>query len=227
IELMVVVVIIMLLIGIMLPSLTRFRMLTWRNTCAVNLREIARGCTLYAEAGRFHRGGIAYALPTVAPTAGNWTTAKDGNPACLWLVIEYELVPRKNFICPHAEAARKFTAPDKDDDEFSEATYSYSYLTQVPFEDEGVTYYETTIDEVPSQLVILADRTPRWKLGGGADASEEDKNSKNHDREGQNFANLGGSVVWTSTTDVGGDNIYSSDGSGGARGGFSDSYLAP
>ncbi len=233
VEVLTVVAILVLLISILVPSLSRVRAYAYRAKCKSNLRELTRACITYANAGRFHRGTSAYALPSNGPSSGNWGDMSSGNPGALWLLVTTNIAPNKDlFLCPHARVGGILKAPAKDATGFTENTYSYSYLSQVPFEFDGKTYNSTSIGEQASiSLPILADRNPRCTPGTrDIDTSQDGKNSTNHEREGQNVGRLDQSVTWNTSPEVDGDDVYrpaSGAGDDGERKNPDDGFLIP
>jgi len=236
VELLVVISIIALLVAILMPALGRIHDLALRLSCSTRQREIARACATFAMDKRMHRTGARDALPITdtPPGPGNWGDLQNGNPACLWLLIEHKFAPRKVFLCPAAARRRNFKAPASDEKYFTEKTYSYSYLSQVEFTDNETnkTYAATSSHEVSSQLIIVADQNPRCVPGITNIDADENKNSENHGGEGQNVTTLGGSTKWIESPDdtSGGDDIYAAengDEASGQRGNFNDSFLIP
>lgn len=233
VEMLTITAILILLISILVPSLGRARAYAYRSKCRTNLRELVRGCIAYAHEGRFHRGTIAYALPSNAPTSGNWGKMTDGNPAALWLLVTTRVASNKDlFLCPQAAVANDLKAPPNDATGFTGNTYSYSYLSQVYFDFDGKTYKATSIGELGSiSLPILADRNPRCTPGEeDIDTGQDGKNSANHDGEGQNVGRLDGSVTWHSNPTIDGDDVYrpaSGSGTDGERKNPSDAFLIP
>ncbi len=217
VELLVVIAILSILMGILLPSLNKVRELAWRNTCLSNVKEIAKSCTAYASNESVNRG-LLYALPNAGVTTGNWGTK---NPESLYLLIKCGMASKTIFLCPHAGVRQELHEPA--DPGFTAKTYSYSYMSQAPI----TGYNETlTIDKDLGTPAIIADKNPRYTFSGGAVSGEDGKNSKNHDRKGQNVAQVNGSGRWLTNTKLENDDIYRG-GSGDVRATLSDSFVCP
>ncbi|MGC9453540.1 MAG: type II secretion system protein [Phycisphaerae bacterium] len=247
VELLVVIAVIALLMAILIPTLTQVTRSARRVTCSNNLREITRAMVAYASAGNLHRGTVANALPSVGPTTGNWGDMKEGNPGAYWLMLtgrQPDDTPLDNvrnawlqpgvLVCPSAERSGK-RAPEISDAGMTVETYSYSYLSQVPFTEGGRTYTATSISGTAGSLAILADRNPACEPGEESfEAGLADQNSPNHGQTGQNVASLDQSVQWLETPELSGgdsDNIYApepgGDAGSGQRAGVEDSFLIP
>ncbi len=253
IELMVVIGIIGLLMASLMPTLGRARVMMQKTGCATNLRSIAKGIISYSNESQYHRGAttVAYALPSVGPTSGNWQDMVSGNAGCMWLLVTglypapvlnlggNPYTPRasyaspKNFLCPGAEAGLGYVSAKVEDQGFRSNTCTYSYYSMVPVTDPNV----PTAYSVNGSTVLLADRNPRFKnnsLGANTKA-----NSPNHRSLGQNCARRDEAVVWyiSPTTAAegevasAGDDIYGSNDaaneSNGQRKGLDDSFLIP
>lgn len=257
VELLVVISILGLLMAILLPSLARARDLMTRASCATQQREIVRACLTFANDGRFHRNARPLTLPTNDPNSNNWGDVVEGNPGSLWLLIENRLLPSAMFMCPAVGEGRTIAPSEYSSglDISAAPIYGYSYLSQVPFTDAdtNLPVSATAIDKVESSLVILGDLNPRCTLGttgilpyerSGPDPNVAVTgvwrgNSKSHDRRGQNFGRLDGSVKWVSYNDPNAardpnnneDDPYSSGDStkesGGKRKRIGDSFLIP
>jgi len=252
IELLVVVAIIMLLIGILLPSLSRAREQARRAVCASNVRNIAQAIHVYA-------GDADGQLPHPGNTDGQvWsrvgyqrssaTSTGGSNTRGLWLLVREGLATPEVFLCPSTRL--KPAEPGAGFYDFeNHNTVSYSYQNQ--FGSTSAGDMATKTSHSPS-LVILADANPilrspsvTWSASGGGDApdgqdnAQKDDNSYNHDQRGQNVALLDSHVEWTTTPRCGvnEDNIWTrADGSdpGADLSGFSalratrtDSFLVP
>lgn len=221
VELLVVIAIISMLMSIILPTVNKAREIAWRSECLSNVKEIARACSVYASNSSLNRGQL-YALPNTGVTSSNWGTE---NPASLYLLIKHGISSKANFLCPHAQARQEMQEPD--DSGFTSKTYCYSYMSQVPVAGSDGTFIN---DQDLGYPVIIADKNPRFTSTGGTVSGENGANSKNHERKGQNIAQINGSGRWltkTIITDANvNDDIYQG-GSGGARTKLSDSYVCP
>ena len=102
IELLAVVSIIMILIAILVPTVQQALRQAQRSSCQHNIKEILRGCSLFAQDARWHRGpqAVPMALPSVGPTTDNWYMSDTGNRACLWLLVKYNYCTPGVFSCP-------------------------------------------------------------------------------------------------------------------------------
>ncbi len=202
VELLVVVAIIALLVSILTPTLARALERARRASCASNVKEIIRACTLYAHDAKNHRGSLAMALPSVAPEADDtngraWWRPDTGNRACLWLLVEYDYAGRDTFMCP---SLGNEPAP-ADATAFTDETCGYSYQSMVG---RGI----SMVVAYPS-LVIVADLNPRFTPGSPTlDTYHKDlKNSLTHGLrggtgEGQNIGRLDGSAKWSNSSEV-------------------------
>lgn len=238
VELLVVISIIGLLLAILVPTVARARALGWRAACSTNLRDIARGCQVYAKDESWNRRNpdqayttttpfIPGALPSVGPTTGNWSDPKNGNMAAMWLLatglkpgdpttaIKNSWTSLSVFVCPEASSRLGRRAPSLADGGFKAETLSYGYLSQVPITVPAVgslparTWTGTSIYDAKSSLALVADANPH----PGIDKVSNGKatNSLNHSQEGQNVGKLDGSVAWITTSMIELDDIYQPD----------------
>jgi prepilin-type N-terminal cleavage/methylation domain-containing protein len=231
VELLVVIMIIIILAGILMPSLQAARVQMLRSKCANNLRTIGQACQAYCNDTTMTRSSIAGVLPSVTTNAATWDSH-----AGLWLLIEHEMVGREYFLCPEAELRRDLQAPSESATGFTATTCSYAYLAQA--------YGSNTYSTNPSAeaalhggMIILADDNPQTNFGGGdAGAAGTGVNSQNHDGDGQNITDVAGATKWMQSpvvkvTATRNDNIYV-QGDNGTAGGASrnavdDIYLVP
>jgi len=224
VELLVVIAILGLLLGILVPSLGQAQALARRASCASNLKQIGKGCTQFANTARYHREGTLGTLPRADDVnSDNWGDLNEGNAAALWLLVKRDIIGPEVLLCPAAKIALDLHAPKLTDGGLQAKTYSYSYLSQV-----GRT---TELRKARGDLVILADRNPRCKPGTQSiDTEENGRNSKSHDRAGQNVVTADGSARWADTTEPNADDdIYRSGGDEGQglRKNLDDSFLIP
>ncbi len=135
---------------------------------------------------------------------------------------------------------RNFREPKIKDEQFKcdpDSSLSYSYITMV-------NYSQEPISSLSTDLVIVADQNIRCEFDteniksyqqvwedqdGDGEMDEDEVNSKNHNREGQNVGKLDGSSIWIERPNELDDDIYSSKGneSAGERGNKNDSFLIP
>lgn len=200
VELLVTTFVILLLLGIMLPALSRIRLTAMRHKCMENVRAIAQGCVTYARDAVSHRGSIKSALPNTNPGTPGWEKITTGNPACMWLLVKKSFTSRDNFYCPEGGLRKNYKRPGTEDTAFlysgGIATLSYSYLSMVEYADE--TFLGNK--ELDSQVVIVGDKNPHY----GFNSASRDSatlgpmwnNSRNHNNEGQMIGHISGTVEW-------------------------------
>ncbi|MFB3894265.1 MAG: type II secretion system protein [Phycisphaerae bacterium] len=242
VELLLVIGILALLVAILVPSLSRARSLAYRGVCATHVKEIARACVTYASDGNWHRNTLP-TLPIISGiSTGNWGDPINGNAACMWLLITGNASGSTMkvaqpwaspgiFVCPEAKGRRGFLEPAIADGHFTPKTVSYAYMSQVPFTMSGKTCYGTSVTEVRSSTIIVADSNPHCTPGetsfDGANSpavKSKFKNSANHNGEGQNVGRIDGSAEWKTNTLTEGsdpsksDDFYKSEGSNSAGG---------
>jgi prepilin-type N-terminal cleavage/methylation domain-containing protein/prepilin-type processing-associated H-X9-DG protein len=130
VELLVVIAIIALLMGILLPSLARVKVIANRMKCGSHLADIGKSMMMYGEENRQTypiggiRGSIWTQLNTATPGILQWDAstrelafANSGKNAtitsCLFLLIKYGNMVSKQFTCPDDADAKEFTLGDE------------------------------------------------------------------------------------------------------------------
>ena len=193
VELLVVIAIIALLMGILMPALSRVRQLAFRLTCGTNLSGIGKAMLVYANdyqdelpraGGRSTTWG---AVPTWNGTsryqafglAGDGTGGKATINSCFYLLVKYTEVTPKSFVCKGDAGTTEFKLSDLttpvgsnfeliDAWDFGPASESYkhcSYSYHVPF---GL--YALTVSSEPG-FAVAADRNPFLKSPAAEPAS--------------------------------------------------------
>jgi len=193
VELLVVIAIIALLMGILMPALSRVRQLAFRLTCGTNLSGIGKAMLIYANdyedelpraGGRSSQWG---AMPAQGwrqvdrKAAFGLDAAGSGGKAtvssCFYLLIKYSEVTPKSFICKGDAGTTEFRLSDRTDVgtnfelidawDFGPPEESYkhcSYTYHVPF---GL--YALTTSNEPG-FAVAADRNP-WIKSPAAEAT--------------------------------------------------------
>lgn len=130
VELLVVIAIIALLMGILLPSLARVRVIANRMKCGSQLADIGKSMMMYSEENRQNypvggiRGSTWAQFSTTTPGILKWDAstresafANSGKNAttssCLFLLIKYGNMVPKQFTCPDDADAKEFTLADE------------------------------------------------------------------------------------------------------------------
>jgi len=194
VELLVVIAIIALLMGILMPALSRVRQLAFRLTCGTNLSGIGKAMLVYANdyedelprAGGRNTvwGGLSPTgwTATDRRTAFGLTPDSSGGKAtitsCFYLLIKYSEVTPKSFVCKGDAGTTEFKLSDQisvpttfeliDAWDFGAPTESYkhcSYTYHMPF---GL--YALTTSNEPS-MAVAADRNP-WLKSPAAEAAK-------------------------------------------------------
>jgi prepilin-type N-terminal cleavage/methylation domain-containing protein/prepilin-type processing-associated H-X9-DG protein len=126
VELLVVIAIIALLMGILLPSLARVKVIANRMKCGSHLADIGKSMMMYAEENKqtYPVGGIRGAtwtqLSETTPGILKWDASsrdlafKDNGKkatitSCLFLLIKYGNMTSKQFVCPDDADTKEFT----------------------------------------------------------------------------------------------------------------------
>jgi prepilin-type N-terminal cleavage/methylation domain-containing protein/prepilin-type processing-associated H-X9-DG protein len=192
VELLVVIAIIALLMGILMPALSRVRQLAFRLTCGTNLSGIGKAMLVYAndyedELPRAGGRNTAWGATT------NWratdrkvafgldakgTGGKATISSCFYLLVKYAEVTPKSFICKGDAGTTEFKLADRTDVppnfelidawDFGDSTESYkhfSYTYHMPF---GL--YALTTSNEPG-MAVAADRNP-WLKSPAADPAK-------------------------------------------------------
>lgn len=147
VELLVVIAIIALLMGILMPALSRVRQIAFRMVCGSNLSGIGRAMLIYAndydnDLPRAGHVGTMWGDHVISWSAAS-RTAAFGNPgqatisSSLYSLIKYAEVTPKSFVCKGEPSKKAFKASD--------------YITN--FEDEDAWDfgpYEPTQNRYPS-----------------------------------------------------------------------------
>jgi len=192
VELLVVIAIIALLMGILMPALSRVRQLAFRLTCGTNLSGIGKAMLVYANdyedelpraGGRNTQwGATAKWSATDRRTAFGLDAKGVGGKAtissCFYLLVKYAEVTPKSFICKGDAGTTEFKLADQtnvptnfeliDGWDFGDSTESFkhcSYTYHMPF---GL--YALTTSGEPG-LAVAADRNP-WLKSPAADPAK-------------------------------------------------------
>ena len=193
VELLVVIAIIALLMGILMPALSRVRQLAFRLTCGTNLSGIGKAMLVYANdyEDEFPRAGGKSTQWGPLPTGG-WRMADrkaafglDGTgsggkatiSSCFYLLVKYAEVTPKSFICKGDAGTTEFKLSEMtglpanfeliDAWDFGPSEESFkhcSYAYHVPF---GL--YALTTSGEPG-LAVASDRNP-WLASPAAAAA--------------------------------------------------------
>jgi len=185
VELLVVIAIIALLMGILMPALSRVRQLAFRLTCGTNLSGIGKAMLLYAN-------DYQDELPRAGGRTSTWGSVQDWTAAnryqafglgldggsgtatissCFYLLVKYTEVTPKSFICKGDAGTTEFKLSDLptalpanfeliDAWDFGPTGESYkhcSYSYHMPF---GL--YALTVSSEPA-FAVAADRNPFLK----------------------------------------------------------------
>ena len=191
VELLVVIAIIALLMGILMPALSRVRQLAFRLTCGTNLSGIGKAMLIYANdyEDELPRAGGRNTQWGAMPAAG-WRAADrksafalDGSgsggkatiTSCFYLLIKYSEVTPKSFVCKGDAGTTEFKLSDQtsvpttfeliDAWDFGPSEESFkhcSYTYHAPF---GLNALTTSNEP---GMAVAADRNP-WIKSPAAD----------------------------------------------------------
>jgi len=235
VELLVVISIIAMLMSILMPALARVKIITHRLLCGVNLRGIGAAMHVYAtdfdgdfpvaggsEATWGTRGYI-YKWDATVPNAG-WTLEQTAYnrpgankitiSSSLYLLVKYEEVQPKQFVCKSDIGTKVYKAPNVYElydlwDFGAEPGKFCSYSYHMPYYDsQGNPGFPLTSTSEPGSPVC-SDRNPHLDTNVSA-APAARFNAAPHQYEGQNVVFVDGHVEHPKTPNVGldEDNIW-------------------
>jgi prepilin-type N-terminal cleavage/methylation domain-containing protein len=189
VELLVVIAIIALLMGILMPALSRVRQIAFRMVCGTNLSGLGKAMLIYSndyddELPRSGGRKSIYAAKIPAWNATNrvqaYGLATDGSggtgsiSSCFYLLVKYAEVTPKSFVCKSDSGTTEFKpseegAGDRDLidlwDFGAEPKKHCSYAYHMPF---GL--YALTMSSEPG-LAVAADRNP-WVASPAGEARQ-------------------------------------------------------
>jgi prepilin-type N-terminal cleavage/methylation domain-containing protein len=191
VELLVVIAIIALLMGILMPALSRVRQLAFRLTCGTNLSGIGKAMLIYANdyedelpraGGRNSTwGAVTWNGATRQQAYGVDASGNGGKASissCFYLLVKYAEVTPKSFVCKGDSGTSEFKLSDVlttgstgfeliDAWDFGTpgvngtAWKSCSYSYHIPFGS-----YALTVSSEPG-FAVAADRNPWFKSPAG------------------------------------------------------------
>jgi prepilin-type N-terminal cleavage/methylation domain-containing protein len=234
VEMLVVIAIIVLLVGIIVPTLSQARENARREACRSTLHGLGQAAHSYMTTYNNYLPTFADGSNSSDTVGLNRTQENPGdsrsNTRGWWLVVREGYCQREQFICPSDDdVATDMDFVPEDIYDFptkaGSAPLSYS-LQRTKIGPTGNGVRATRADD--SELVYAADFNglTKWSnlLGNKAVATrdgdvplDDDQpakaNSVNHGREGQNCLRLNGSVTWAQTPLAGVDKdcIYTRD----------------
>jgi prepilin-type processing-associated H-X9-DG protein len=236
----VVVAIIALLIGILLPSLSRAREIANRTVCASNLNGLYKAMYTYSvtNSDKFHIAGAAtsgqnavgFATGLSARNVSTVTTGAMANnvTASIWMMVRDGSVSPKSFICPSSgntpdpltQAATTNSADLKNTFDFLKA----DHLSYSPLNMYGTIQSKKWGSNVPADYALVADNnncastdakrhTQEKNTNPATTDVQEHENSLNHQKEGQNIMFGDGHVSFGNDPFQGrnNDNVFASD----------------
>ncbi|MFC1781891.1 type II secretion system protein [Planctomycetota bacterium] len=180
VELLVVIAIIALLMGILMPALSKVRQIAYRMVCGTNLSGIGKAMTLYANdffdelprsggrSSQWRNEITDFAAPTRIAAYGLADDESGGFgsiTSSMYLLIKYTEVSPKSFICKSDSSVREFSL---DDTALPRDTELKSLWDFGPEPREHVSYgyhfpfnnaYSLTTSSDPG-MAVAADRNP-------------------------------------------------------------------
>jgi len=138
VELLVVISVIALLMGIMLPAMSKVRASARRMVCTSNLNQIGMGMISYLEDN-------GYVMP----------------PAAMMPSVNIDLKPITYYVLPHLEEPEIFKCPaDPDGKFYKEETTSYEYNMMLGGQRVKDSFFSNRLDIDDRNIHVLCDFEP-------------------------------------------------------------------
>lgn len=206
-ELLAVAAVVLVMIGVLVPSLQLARHRSQRSLCAAGLGEIGSALQTFAV-------NHDNTLPHIHSSCPRWLPGDQphaSNSAALFQLLKNDYLQNPVvFQCP-ARGGKSFALrPDMNDFPKPEHIhYSYNYSLA----GHHLSILDPVVVKVATQLAILADQTPLFHNGSYRPGHADNPVSENHDTRGQNVVYVDGHVFWNTSPHAGvnGDNIFLAD----------------
>jgi len=216
VELLVVIAIIALLMGILMPALSRVRQIAFRMVCGTNLSGIGKAMLIYSNdyddefpraGGRASTwsnqlgGGINGWLADNRFTAYGLGNDGSGGAATIsssfYLLVKYAEVTPKSFICKSDSGTNEFKPVDYDAGGYDlidlwdfgpTGTDHCSYSYHMPY-----ALYALTTSSEPG-MAVAADRNP-WMASPAAEGKTQDLLAAYNPDGGKEYTNIGNAIA--------------------------------
>ena len=229
VELLVVVAILGMLMGMLIPTLSRARELGRRAVCMKNLQSAAHAMRTYAT--EFEAYPALYLGKPGTWLVGGQVTDPDyqykGNSCNMYVLVALGHISSAAFICPSIRHTQHSDEDQTEDDDFrSYKNLSYSMHVQREEQSTNKEWRPLTLNS-DANMAMMADRTPMsgvdswsphpvgdcWEATPVGGSQKAKQNSFNHSQEGQNVAYVDCHVNWQTSPKVGvdSDNIWTWD----------------
>jgi prepilin-type processing-associated H-X9-DG protein len=195
----------MLVIGIVLPSVRHAQRMATRTHCEANMAQIGTGLNQYAAENN------DFLPPARLAANANWLTSKSGNSSALFQLVTNAAAKTDVFQCPGTPSQGfAYQAGMLDFPHPKAISYSYQHSIGKTIRRSAPEYAQAG-----KNMAILADATPAFR-NGKFDPTTCRRNvvSSNHAQCGQNVLYLDGHVDWADTCRAGvdGNNIWIAEG---------------
>jgi len=190
--------ILLLLSAVFVPALSAYRSNVQRSACLGNMSQAAQGFGMYA-------GDYRESLPmATAGFGGSWmevgTTPERSNSANLFTLVRTGHAGLDALACPGNDRAPTRVLEPEAVDWRSLDEVSYSYRIMSP--------RVAKVAVLSGRAVVMADRSPVVIRASRGEPIIPEANSPNHGGEGQHVLRVDGTVQWTESPVVRGDNIW-------------------
>ena len=190
--------VLLLVSAVFVPALSAYRGAQQQTACASNLQRAATAFGMYT-------GDYQSSLPmATAGFGGSWmdvgTTPERSNSANLFTLVRTGHAGLEELACPGNENAptRVLQRDAVDWGSLEEVSYSYRIMPG----------RVARVHVLSNRAVVIADRSPVVLRAARGEAVDPEANSPNHGGEGQHLVRLDGSVQWSTTPVVQGDNVW-------------------
>lgn len=187
-----------LLLGasVLWPMISAARTDSVRMACLSNIRTVGGGMGMYANENR-----DAMPVATASFGGGRWWdvgSKSRSNSANLFALAKKGFVKVEDLACPGNPGCKQCGVTPDCEDWKSLDEVSYSYQIMVP----GQQPAWSRPGGIPSQTIVMADRSPVVLKIARGEAVSPDENSPNHQGLGQHALYSDGHVGWITSPDV-------------------------
>ncbi len=216
VELLVVIAIIALLMGILMPALSRVRQIAFRMVCGTNLSGIGKAMLIYSndyddefpraggrnstwnnQLGGGPQGWMAENRFTAYGLGGDGSGGAATISSSFYLLVKYAEVTPKSFVCKGDSGVNEFKPVDYEAGGYDlidlwdfgpSGTEHCSYSYHMPY-----ALYALTTSSEPG-MAVAADRNP-WMDSPAAEAKTQDVLGAFNPTGGKEYTNLGNAIA--------------------------------